>query len=45
METAKKGPLSGGKSRPIKPVVKTAGIEVKPLISPSSELSVSSGLE
>lgn len=36
-------PLSGGKSRSIKPVVKAAGSEVKPLISPSSELGVCSG--
>ena len=42
---SKTGPLSGGKSRPIKPVAKTAGSEVKPLISPSSEFGVSLVLE
>jgi hypothetical protein len=39
----KTGPLSGGKSKPIKSVVKTAGSDVKPLISPSSVYCVSSG--
>jgi hypothetical protein len=42
---AKGGSISGGKLTPIKPVVKTGRNEVKPLISPRSELGLSSGSE
>jgi hypothetical protein len=44
-EKSKTGPLSCGTNRPIKPLVKMGRSEVKPLISPSSELNVSSGSE
>lgn len=39
----KTGPLCCGKSKPIKPMVKTGINEVKPSISSWSELGVSSG--
>jgi len=42
-ENSKTGSLSGGKRRPTEFVVKTGRDEVKPPISPSSDLSVSSG--
>jgi hypothetical protein len=46
-EKRKRGPVSGGRSSrmPVKPVWKTGRSEVKPLISPQSELGVSSGSE
>jgi len=44
-ENRKQEPLAGRKGSPIKSVVRTARSEVKPLISPSSELVVSSGSE
>jgi len=44
-ENSKREPLAGRKSSPIKSVVRTAGSEVKPPISPSSELVVCSGSE
>jgi hypothetical protein len=44
-EMSETGPLSCGTIRPIKPLVKTGISEVKPLISPSSKLKVSSGSE
>jgi len=44
-ENSKREPLAGRKSSPVKSVVRTAGREVKPSISPSSELVVSSGSE
>jgi hypothetical protein len=44
-ENSKTGPLSGGKSRPIKPMVKTEKSGVKTPISPSSAFGVSSGSE
>jgi hypothetical protein len=39
----KTGPLSGGKPRPTELVVKTGRNEVKPPISPSSDLGIFSG--
>jgi hypothetical protein len=42
-ENSKTGPLSGGNLRPTEPVVRTGRNEVKPPISPSSDLGVSSG--
>jgi hypothetical protein len=44
-EKSNRGPLSCGTIRPIKPVVNMGRSEVKPLISPSSKLDVSSGSE
>jgi len=44
-EKSKTGPVSCGTIRPIKPSVKMDRSEVKPLISPSSKLDVSSGSE
>jgi len=44
-EKSNRGSLSCGKIRPIKPLVKMGIREVKPLISPSSKLNVSSGSE
>jgi hypothetical protein len=42
-ENSKTGPLSGGKLRPTELVVKTGKNEMKPPISPSRDLGVSSG--
>jgi hypothetical protein len=44
-EKSKRGYLSSEKIRPIEPLVKMGRNEVKSLISPSSKLNVSSGLE
>ena len=44
-EKSRTGPLSCGKLRPVKPLVKMERSEVKPLISQSSKLNVSSGSE
>lgn len=41
----KRRPLSCGRSKPIKPVVKTGRNEVKPPVLSSGELGVSSGSE
>ena len=44
-ETSNTAPISGGKHRHAEPVVKTGINEVKPPISPSSDLGVSFGSE